>query len=62
MNFLTPNRISNDLIFAVYQNRGKPNPKNLYHDLGGSFTRSLDRSGKGNWEGEQIWFSQMIFL
>jgi integrase len=46
----TPNRKGNDLIFAVYQNRGKPNPKNLYHDLIGSFGRTLDRSGKGNWE------------
>ena len=46
----TPDKNSNDLVFAVYQNKGVPNPKHLYHDLGRSFARTLDRSGKGNWE------------
>jgi integrase-like protein len=46
----TPNKNSNDLIFAVYQNKVIPNPDNLYHDLIRSFGNTLDRSGKGNWE------------
>ena len=45
----TPDKNSNDLIFAVYQ-KGVPNPQCLYHDLGASFARTLDRTGKGNWE------------
>ena len=46
----TPNKDSNDLIFAVYQNKDIPNPDNLYVDLIRSFGNTLDRSGKGNWE------------
>ena len=46
----TPDKNTNDLIFAVYQNRGKPNPRNLYHDVSGSFAKTLDRLGKGAWE------------
>ena len=46
----TPSKDSNDLIFAVYQNKDIPNPDNLYIDLIRSFGNILDRSGKGNWE------------
>src|SRR5690348_7666184 len=42
----TPNKNNDDFIFAVYQ-KGIPNPQYIYHDLSGSFARTLDRSGRG---------------
>ncbi len=44
----TPNKKDTDLIFAIYQDA--PNPINIYYDLSRSFSKTLDRSGKGNWE------------
>jgi hypothetical protein len=46
----TPNKNSNNLVFAVYQDKDTPNLHYLYCDLSGSFARTSDRSGKGNWE------------
>ena len=46
----TPDKNSNDLIFAVYQSKDRQNPKYLYRDLIRSFANTLDRSGRGNWE------------
>jgi integrase-like protein len=45
----TPSKNDDDFIFAVYQ-KGIPNPQYIYHDLGGSFAKTLDRLGKGTWE------------
>jgi hypothetical protein len=47
----TPDKSGNDLIFAVYQSI--PNPQYLYRDLSRSFTRTLDRSGKGDREDDK---------
>ena len=46
----TPARTNTDLVFAIYQDKNAPNPLYIYHDLSVSFARTLDRSGKGNWE------------
>jgi integrase len=46
----TPDKINTDLVFAVYQDKKTPNPDYLYDDLGKSFAKTLDRSGKGNME------------
>src|SRR5215831_1477485 len=48
--YRTPDKKDTDLVFAVYQDREKPNPESLYDDLGRSFSNTLDRSGKGNRE------------
>jgi len=48
--YRTPDRKNTDLVFAVYQDKKTPNPGYLYDDLGKSFARTLDRSGKGNME------------
>jgi integrase len=48
--YRTPDKINTDLVFAVYQDKKTPNPDYLYDDLGKSFARTLDRSGKGNME------------
>jgi hypothetical protein len=45
--YRTPDRNDNDLVFAVYQDRQKPNPRMIYFDLARSFGKTLDRSGKG---------------
>jgi hypothetical protein len=42
------------LVFAVYQDKQTPNPGYLYDDLGKSFARTLDRSDKGNMEGDSL--------
>ncbi len=46
----TPNKNSNDLVFAIYQDKSKPNPDHLYHDLNKSFANTLDRAGRGDRE------------
>jgi integrase len=48
--YRTPDKKDTDLVFAVYQDKKMPNPDFLYDDLGKSFARTLDRSGKGNRE------------
>src|SRR5215469_1171089 len=48
--YRTPDKKDTDLVFAVYQDREKPNSESLYDDLGRSFSNTLDRSGKGNRE------------
>jgi integrase len=45
--YRTPPRNDNDLVFAVYQNKDKPNPGAIYYDLAKSFGKTLDRMGKG---------------
>ena len=46
----TPNKKGTDLVFAVYQDKKMPNPDCLYDDLGKSFGKTLERSGKGSRE------------
>jgi integrase len=46
----TPDKKDTDLIFAVYQDKKMPDPNSLYDDLSRSFAKTLDRSGKGDWE------------
>jgi len=46
----TPNKNDTDLVFAVYQDKKMPNPDCLYDDLGKSFGKTLERSGKGSRE------------
>jgi hypothetical protein len=46
----TPNKNSNDLIFAVYQDTNTPNPEYLYHDLNRSYANTLDRAGRADRE------------
>ena len=48
--YRTPPRNDNDLVFAVYQNKEKPNPGAIYYDLAKSFGKTLDRMGKGTRE------------
>jgi integrase len=48
--YRTPDKKDTDLVFAVYQDSGRPNPDSLYGDLSRSFARTLDRAGKGNRE------------
>ena len=48
--YTTPKRNDNDLIFAVYQDRERANPKMLYFDIAKSFGKTLDRMGKGTRE------------
>jgi hypothetical protein len=38
------------MVFAVYQDKHTPNPDLLYYDLAKSFTKTLDRCGRGNRE------------
>jgi integrase len=45
--YRTPDRNDNDLVFAVYQDREKPDPRMIYFDLAKSFGKTLDRMGKG---------------
>jgi integrase len=45
--YRTPDRNDNDLVFAVYQDRQKPDPRMIYFDLARSFGKTLDRMGKG---------------
>src|SRR5215472_15802625 len=46
--YRTPDKKDTALVFAVYQDSGKPNPDVLYDDFSKSFAKTLDRSGKGN--------------
>ena len=48
--YRTPPRKDSDLVFAVYQDKEKPNPRMIYYDLAGSFGKTLDRMGKGTRE------------
>ena len=48
--YRTPDKTDTDLVFAVYQDKKRPNPDLLYDDLRRSFSNTLDRSGKGNRE------------
>jgi integrase len=48
--YRTPTRNDNDLVFAVYQDKQKPNPRMIYYDLARSFGKTLERMGKGNRE------------
>jgi integrase len=48
--YRTPERNDNDLVFAVYQDREKPDPRMIYFDLARSFGKTLDRMGKGTRE------------
>jgi integrase len=46
----TPEKKDTDLIFAVYQSREAPNPKNLYFEFAKFFAKTLDSMGKGDRE------------
>jgi integrase len=46
----TPEKEDTDLIFALYQSREAPNPKNLYSEFAKSFAKTLDSMGKGDRE------------
>jgi len=46
--YRTPDRKETDLVFVVYQDKKTPFPDYFYDDLGKSFAKTLDRSGKGN--------------
>jgi len=48
--YRTPDRNDNDLVFAVRQNREKPDPRMIYFDLAESFGKTLDRMGRGTRE------------
>ncbi|MGA9152648.1 MAG: site-specific integrase [Candidatus Nitrosopolaris sp.] len=55
--YRTPDRNDNDLVFAVYQDREKPDPRMIYFDLARSFGKTLDRMGireDGNGNRRQI--------
>jgi integrase len=45
--YRTPNKKDIDLVFAVYQDKERPNPEYLYDDLCNSFGKTLDRMNKG---------------
>ena len=46
----TPEKKDTDLIFAVYQSKESPNPKNLYFEFAKFFAKTLDSVGKGDRE------------
>jgi integrase len=46
----TPQKENTDLIFAIYQSKEAPNPKNLYFEFAKSFAKTLDSMGKGDRE------------
>jgi integrase len=46
----TPEREDTDLIFAVYQSKEAPNPRNLYFEFAKLFAKTLDSMGKGDRE------------
>jgi hypothetical protein len=48
-------------VFAVYQDKGTPDPNSLYDDLGRSFSKTLDRMGKGNMEDVSLRRKQITF-
>jgi integrase len=49
-HYRTPERNDNDLVFAMYQDRERANPKILYFDLAKSFGKTLDGIVKGTRE------------
>jgi integrase len=59
--YRTPNKKDIDLVFAVYQNKGTPDPNSLYDDLRGSFAKTLDRIGKRNMEDSNLRRRQITF-
>ena len=59
--YRTPDKKDIDLVFAVYQNKGTPDPNSLYDDLRGSFANTLDRMGKRNMEGSNLRRRQITF-
>jgi len=48
--YRTPKRNNEDLVFAVYQDREKSDPRMIYYDLAKFFAKMLDRMGKGDRE------------
>jgi len=48
--YRTPRREGNDLVFAVHQSTGLPNPVGIYDDLAKPFAKTSDRIGKGERE------------
>ena len=46
----TPQKKESDLVFAVYQSKDAPNPRNLYFELVKHFEKTLDSMGKGDRE------------
>ena len=46
----TPQKKESDLVFAVYQSKDAPNPRNLYFELIKHFEKMLDSMGKGDRE------------
>jgi integrase len=46
----TPDKKDIDLVFAVYQDKKRPNPGYLYDDLSNSFGKTLDRMSRGDRE------------
>jgi hypothetical protein len=48
--YRTPDKNENDLIFAVYQSKKMPYPDYIYDDIAKSFSKTLDRMGKGQRE------------
>src|SRR6187200_949998 len=46
----TPDKKDTDLIFAVYQSKEAPNPKNLYFEFAKLFEKTIDSMGKGDRE------------
>jgi integrase len=48
--YRTPDREESNLVFAVYQSKGAPDPQNLYYDIAKFFGKILDSMGKGSRE------------
>jgi hypothetical protein len=48
--YRTPHKTDIDLVFAVYQDKERPNPGYLYDELCNSFGKTLDRMNKGDRE------------
>ena len=48
--YRTPDRKESDLVFAVYQSKEAPNPKNIYFEIARFFAKTLDSMGKGDRE------------
>jgi integrase/recombinase XerD len=59
--YRTPNKKDIDLVFAVYQEKGTPDPNSLYDDLRGSFAKTLDRMGNGIVEDSSLRRRQITF-
>jgi hypothetical protein len=59
--YRTPNKKDIDLVFAVYQEKGTPDPNSLYDDLRGSFAKTLDRMGNGIMEDSSLRRRQITF-